>query len=385
MKIVHLCLSSFYICGYAYQENMLAKYHKLMGYDVVVIASCVSFDLNGKPCIVSPGIYYDSNIKVIRLEYKKGILYRFNKRLRRYNDTYNKLEEERPDIIFIHGTSFCDVNYISSYKKKYPNTIIYADSHADWINSGRNWISLYIQHKILWRLTTKVIENISEKIWGTLPIRCDFLRKVYKVSEDKIDFLPIGFDNLSIINDTEEIRNHIINDVLKIDETNGVFLITTGGKIDSLKNTHLLMKAVNSLKDSRIHLVIFGTVVPEFRSVFNNLMSDNIHFVGWCTPSETVDYMIASDLICFPGTHSTLWEQAVGLSKPSIFKYWKGIDHVNICDNCIFLYDDNEEEIKAIIKKLIYDNSYYESVKHNAEKAAEYFCYSNIAKRAIGL
>lgn len=385
MKIVHLCLASSYICGYAYQDNMLAKYHKLMGYDVVVIASCVSLDANGKLCLVSPGTYYDSDIKVIRIGYKKDILSVFNKRLRRYNNTYKEIENERPDILFVHGTSFSDVTAISKYKKNYPNTIIYADSHADWVNSGKNWISLNIQHKILWRLTTKVIERTSEKIWGTLPIRCEFLRKVYKVADNKIDFLPIGFDNLSNNSDSKEIRNNIINNVLKVDNSNDIFLIVTGGKIDALKNTHLLMKAVNLLNDSRIHLIIFGTVIPKFKPVFDRFLSDNIHFVGWCTPSETIDYMKASDLICFPGTHSTLWEQAVGLSKPSVFKYWKGIDHVNICNNCAFLYEDNEEEIKNIIEKFVNDKKFYKSTEENAKKAAEYFCYSDIAKRAIGL
>ena len=48
MKIVHLCLACFYPDNYSYQENILPKYHKKMGYDTEVIASLETFDKNGQ-------------------------------------------------------------------------------------------------------------------------------------------------------------------------------------------------------------------------------------------------------------------------------------------------------------------------------------------------
>lgn len=47
MKILHLCLANFYIDNYSYQENMLPKFHKKLGYEVEIIASMQSFDRNG--------------------------------------------------------------------------------------------------------------------------------------------------------------------------------------------------------------------------------------------------------------------------------------------------------------------------------------------------
>ena len=47
MKIVHLCLSAFFIDNYSYQENMLPKYHVKMGHKVTVIASIFSFNNEG--------------------------------------------------------------------------------------------------------------------------------------------------------------------------------------------------------------------------------------------------------------------------------------------------------------------------------------------------
>ena len=82
-KIVHLCLSSFYIDGYSYQENMLPKYHVKLGYDVTVIASLVSYDKNGMRCYLKEGEYKCNRdgYKVIRIDYKKGFFRILYKRL----------------------------------------------------------------------------------------------------------------------------------------------------------------------------------------------------------------------------------------------------------------------------------------------------------------
>lgn len=52
MKVVHLCLGSFYPDNYSYQENLLPKFHKELGHCVEVIASTQSFDENGKVCFL---------------------------------------------------------------------------------------------------------------------------------------------------------------------------------------------------------------------------------------------------------------------------------------------------------------------------------------------
>ena len=39
MKIIHLCLSCFYIDNYRYQENELVREHVTDGHEVLVVAS----------------------------------------------------------------------------------------------------------------------------------------------------------------------------------------------------------------------------------------------------------------------------------------------------------------------------------------------------------
>lgn len=110
MKIVHLCLASFYPDGYSYQENLLPKFHKELGLDVEVIASTQSFDKDGRICYLNKtGSYINEyGIKVTRLPYFfKGKICR---KIRKYKGVFDSLQRAFPDIIFIHGIQFVDIS-----------------------------------------------------------------------------------------------------------------------------------------------------------------------------------------------------------------------------------------------------------------------------------
>lgn len=382
-KIVHLCLSSFYIDGYSYQENMLPKYHVKLGYEVTVIASLVSFDKHGVRCYLKEGTYecHNDGYKVIRIDYKKGFLRSVYKKLRFYSNTYNLLVSENPDIIFVHNTSFGDAKCVKKYAKEHPEVSLFADSHADWINSARNFISKNILHKIIWRHYTQMLLPYYRKTYGVLPIRCDFLHDVYSVPREKIELLPLGVDDDAIPPNTAEIKESIRS---KLGIKNTDLVIITGGKIDELKNIHKLMQAFSLIDNNHMHLIIFGVIIPDFKEEFDKFMSKNIHYVGWCNSEEVINYMLSADLACFPGTHSTLWEEAVGLSLPCILKDWEGMHHVDINGNCLFLKNDTIIDIKEVLLKITEANT-LKDLKQKAQLAAESFRYSEIARKAIGI
>ena len=73
-KIVHICLVGPYSDGFSYQENIMTKYHKRMGYEVSVICSNKMFNNNGKVVVCEKNEYFDDNyVKIIRLEPNKSI------------------------------------------------------------------------------------------------------------------------------------------------------------------------------------------------------------------------------------------------------------------------------------------------------------------------
>lgn len=381
MKILHLCISAFYIDNYSYQENILPKYHAKMGHDVTIIASTYSYDDNGKPCYLrtSSGYLNTDGIKVIRIDYKKPIL--LNKILRRYNGLYQAIDKIAPDLIFTHNISAVDMHQLYIYMKKHPNTKLYGDNHADYINSGKNMLSRYILHPIIWRHYALEIEPYMQKCFGVTPMRCRFLREVYHIPNEKIEFLPMGIDDEAIPTNKEEIKNEMR---LHLGISNRNFIIFTGGKIDKLKNTHILIEAIQQLDNQRVHLVICGTLTPEMKYLKKFSKYQNIHFMGWCNAKEVMKYMIASDIACFPGTHSTLWEQCVGIGLPAIFKRWPEMEHVNVNGNCIFIKGDDVNELSHAIRLLVFSQE-FDKIRLLANKAASHFRYSEIAKKSIGI
>lgn len=384
MRILHLCLASFYIDNYSYQENLLPKYHKKLGFDVEIIASLVSFDESGNSCLLPEESTYinENDIPVTRVNYKQGIG-KLAKILRVYSRTSELLVKSNPDIIFIHGAQFLDIKKVVSYLKKNPDVIVYFDNHADFSNSATNWFSKNILHKILWRYCVNLIEPYSKKAYGVLPARSKFLIEMYKIPEKKVEFLPMGADDDKINWEQKDVVRHTIRQNLNIE--NDEFLIVTGGKIDFAKTQiFLLIEAIKQLP-SKVKLVIFGSVVPELREKFeNSCVSDKILFIGWIDSDEVYDYFHASDLGFFPGRHSVIWEQAVGSGLPCVFKFWSGTDHVDVGGNCKFIYNDTIIEMYTMIENIISDNKVYNKMKDNSiNKGVPYFSYKEIALRSI--
>lgn len=383
MKIVHLCLSCFYIDNYSYQENMLPKYHVKQGHDVTVIASLVSFDKNGKSCLLKKESIKKSRdgYKVIRIDYfGLGIVKRINRILRIYKNLYKILLSEKPDVLFVHGMTTFSVNKVIRYKIKHPNVKVYADSHTDGINSARNWLSKKILHGILWKYCVNKIEPYLEKCYGVLPLRCEFLKEMYHMNPRKIKFLPMGIDDDLIPLNKDEVRKKL-REELKISSTS--FVIITGGKIDKLKNTQVLIKSFLENDNSNVHLIIFGVIVPDFKKQLRPLLNhERIHFVGWLNAQQVMDYMCTADIACLPGTHSTLWEQSVGFGLPCIFKKWKGMQHVNVNDNCVFVQGEIIQELADVISSLTFTER-FKTMKQNATIAKNTFLYSEISSKSI--
>jgi 1,2-diacylglycerol 3-alpha-glucosyltransferase len=384
MKILHLCLSCFYIDNYSYQENLLPKYHVLQGHEVQVLASLVSFDEKGNPCLLKEENEYSSkdNYKVIRTNYKRPF-YFFNKIFRRYNKVFQHINNFHPDIIFIHDCQFWDIFEVIKYLKRHPEVKVFVDGHTDLMNSARNWLSREILHKIVWRHCAQAINPFTEKFYGVLPIRCDFFNKMYGIPPEKIELLVMGVDDIGIpFNKRDEIR---ISTRKELGISAQDFVIVTGGKIDKKKNIDLLIQAVQKIKNPSVKLIIFGNIHPEMESIILPLIQDDsVFYVGWINSELAYKYFFVADLAVFPGTHSVLWEYAVGCGIPAIFKRWDGMGHVDVGGNALFIDEVSVDELTKIISQVISNSSLYNQMDNVAKiKAVNSFKYSTISEKAI--
>jgi len=358
--------------------------HKNMGHYVEIVASTETYVDGKKLGYIDPSTYQnEDDIVVHRIPYTKWLPARIAHKLRFYPKLYELVDTIRPDFIFLHDAQFASLSKIIKYVKKHPSVRLVADSHTDYYNSARSFASRYILHGIIYKQIIRKAEPYIEKFYGVLPIRVDFLKNVYHLPTEKIDFLPMGVDDdIAEIHGNEITRKKIRN---QYGITADDFLIVTGGKIDKGKMQVLkLMQAINNLSSPNIKMLFFGSVVDELRERFDSLCSDKVVYLGWATVSESYEYFSAADLVVFPSSHSVYWEQAAGLGIPLVVKYWEGITHVDLGGNVMFLYKDSEEEIRNTIEQIVTNKEEYNKMKMIAEeKGREFFSYRNIAKRCL--
>ena len=163
-------------------------------------------------------------------------------------------------------------------------------------------------------------------------------------------------------------------------------MIVSGGKIDPWKTqTILLMESVKELKREDVKLTVFGSVVDRLREKVQSLADgEKIQYIGWQNAEDSYRLFATANLAVFPGRHSVYWEQVAGQGIPMIVKDWEGTHHVDLGGNVIFLHDDSKSEIYTVLKRLLYDQNLYDSMKKIAEtEGPQIFSYGRIARRSI--
>ena len=382
MNITHICLCGAVTEELTYQDNLLPKYQKKLGNEVTVITS--NWIYNNKGEIVTTNIGSKTNvdgIKIVRI--KCSNTNNYYAKFKQFKDIIYVLDKSEPDFIFIHGVQFLDLIKICKYLKN-KNINVVADNHADYSNSGRNFISKHILHGIIWRYVVQKCDNIIMHYYGVMPARVDFLKERYRLSEHKISYLPMGADDEEIERVKDENFKLDMRERLGIGPENVV--LVTGGKIDlAKKQTLLLMKAVKLLNNKNIKLLIFGSVDESIREDFEALLNnENIIYLGWANTKQSYDYFSIADVCIFPGRHSVYWEQVVGMGIPIICKHWEGTTHVNISDNAKFVYRDTVDEWIKILKDNVMNSNELELLKINAQNIHnKKFTYGEIAKQSL--
>ena len=381
MRIVHLCLYGPVMDGWNYQDNMLSKYHKVLGHEVTIVASKWVWNKDNKLEKYDKSDYVNSDgVRVIRLDIKgkKTVLSKF----KRYINLEQVLNELHPDVLFIHNAAYLDIVKVVKYLKNHRSVKVFVDNHNDFSNSATNWISKNLLHKCLWRVMYKKLNPYTKKFYGVLPARVDFLTNIYKTPASKTELLVMGADDEKVIEANSDNNKQKIRHKWDIGEND--ILIVTGGKIDQFKaQTLLLMQAVKNINKPGIKLIVFGSVSPELRSQVNRLSDGKqVQFIGWIDANQSYEYFAAADLVVFPGRHSVFWEEVAGIGKPMICKYWDGTTHIDNGGNVKFLYQDSVAEIQEAINETINPEN-YQKMSSIAIENAKKFCYKDIALRCI--
>lgn len=383
MKIVHLCVCGEYYEKYAYQDNLLPKYHRKAGHEVTIVAATYSrFDQKSGKVIMdyTPCKFLEDGTKVIRLRPSLPLV--INSHVHFFRGLKRVINEEKPDLIFAHGVECPNYLYLSRYKKEHPEVKIVYDNHTDYANSLHSPITRFWAKHVVGEIVVKRLLWTSEKFYGVTPVRSAFLHNVYGVPVEKIDFLPLGADDEEMSYEKKaELRAEVRK---KYGVEDDDFLIVTGGKIDRKKNIHTLVEAVTKIDGPKVKILVFGSIVDELKDTFEKLKCDKTIFIGWVPSSDVYQYFYAADLVAFPGLHSVLWEQAVASRVPTAFTRIQGFEHVDVTGNCLFFeQNDNEYYRKEILRISDDKERYAEMVKNADSEKAWQFLYSRIAAKVL--
>lgn len=392
MKIVHLMLSCFYKEGYGYQENILPQKHRELGHEVQIVTN------TRKSCILpisvchrdaQPFVYKNSDgidVYVLAPHRKNPIetLPYFSHFFPFSDGLSGTLEQLKPDLIFCHGYYCAEYKDVVAYKEKHPDCRIIMDNHADYYNTPvRRDLRSLIINKIVVRPIVSSMIGIAEKIWGVTPWRVKYMIEEFQSPVEKTKLLVMGGDEKYIDWSNRKTTRATIRERLNISED--AFVVISGGKIDKTKNIHLLIEAFHSMSNMDIFLLVFGNMTEDMRKICEPLFSDKIINLGWIDSNLTYQYFHASDLGCFPGTHSVLWEQACACGLPCIFKDWDGgFSHVDVGGNCIFIKEPTTQKLSDCIMDTFTNKEVYNRMKSVAQSIAHTtFSYREIAKRSI--
>lgn len=199
MRILHLCLACFYIDGYNYQENILPRINHEDGHDVRILASTETYVDNLHLGYVEPREYVtEYGVPIKRLPYVKVGTHFSTIKFRKYPHVYEEIAAFAPDVILSHDLGYWSVLDVIRYKKDHPEVKLYADTHTAYENSGTNWLSLHVLHRMFYRPLIQKGLPYLEKYWYVGVGEKKFSRGVYNVPESLMECYPLG-DRKSVV------------------------------------------------------------------------------------------------------------------------------------------------------------------------------------------
>jgi 1,2-diacylglycerol 3-alpha-glucosyltransferase len=385
MKILHIDFTGPFTEEMSYQENLIPEYQARDGHTVIILTNCYEWNKSGVEVYTPPVDKIMRNeVRLVRVNYHKIINNYITFKIRKFEGVYKFIEQTAPEIIFFHGPQTIELLTVIKYIKTSPSTKLFIDNHADLLNSALNFLSLWILHKILWRYVTKKAEPFTTMFYGVLPSRVDFLINIYKVDKKRCELLLMGADDEKV---NYLKNNHVRNQIrAKLGFSDNDFIVITGGKIDAAKTqTLILLQALQIINSPNVKLLIFGSIVNDLREIILNYVDNKkIFYLGWITSDEIYEYLASCDLAVFPGKHSVLWEQSVGMGIPCIFRYLKGFEHVDLGGNCRFIYNEGVSELTRVLEDIIYNPAEYQKMKKVAQELGlKKFSYREISRKAI--
>lgn len=378
MKIAHIGLASFYTDGMTYQDNMLVEQNARDGHEVLYVSNAAKYE-SGK--VVETG-YEDSVLpcgaRLVRLPYVKFISASLTGKVRKVNGLYELLCAFAPDVILCHGLCFYSALDAVRYRKEHSNVKLYADTHADYGNSGKSWVSLHILHRVFYRYLAQKALPYIEKLLYTSYERKDFFIENYGYPEEITEFYPLG----GIIPTDEEYSQMRRRRREELGLAGNELLLIHSGKMDAGKKTAELLNAFYSVPELDAKLIIAGSVSDGMKDTLLPLFERDARtkYLGWLTADKLIEYLCAGDMYLQPGTVSATMENAMCCRCAQMLYPTEAYTRAFPKD--IAFWVRNEDDILASFKKISENGGIIDGMRASAyDCAREMLDYKKLAAR----
>lgn len=376
MKIVHICLCDPYAENWSYHRNILSEQNAGDGHDTYIITTEYAMNINGKRGTKETPEYRNQfGVNVIRLEDKYKLPKSINSKINTVKGIKEKLNSIQPDIIMVHNQQTLNMLDIVDYKKKNPNVILLADSHASFANSCRNFLSRWIVQGIVFR---KVIQRSFKYIDGMYYIgeeELRFFRTVYGIKQDKNSILPLP---ARFISEAEKEKNRIeVRAELKMLDEELLFIHS--GKLSAEKRTADILLTLKKFGNQKFKLLIIGSIPDEQKNLENLIKRDpRFIYLGWKTSRELMRYISASDLYIMPGSVSVTMNNSLAVGTPVMLYPHRGYNRYFSGWEILV---SNIEEMNEQFRNIFANPRMLRAKKRSAFEAAyKYFDCKNFAQ-----
>ena len=352
-KIFMLC--DFFSDELDFQENLLSKYYRKLGCEVVIVTSTYTsvFDFYGgnyEPKIRSE--FFDQyGSRIVRVPFGINV----GQKIKTFTGFYDVLDAFKPDLIFFHSIHLDMLNSIKYVKHNRPKVIV--DYHMDKQNSANSFLSRVVLHSMIRKMIRKIFLKYINAEYAVAPSVIDFMAERYSIQPKSLQLLPLGSDvDLIDTLSKSNCRNRIIE---KYELDQQCFVMVTGGKLNHLKRTHIAIKAAHKVCEmhnyASINLLVVGAADrndSDYYDYLKHLASigkANIIFCGWQGKEDLYSHLLASDIAVFPRSQSILWQHAIASGLPLIVgrAVDERVDYLNEGDNMIIVNDSDDEHVFA--------------------------------------
>ena len=377
LRIAHICQASSYTEGMLYQDNVLPDVNSADGHEVLVVADCTCY-VDGKLTEVpEEDKKLENGIRLVRLKFGFAFLPKIIRNKVRYAPKLNKLLEDfQPDVILYHSLVGVGLLTVGGYKRKFPNTRLYLDSHADFNNSGKSIVSRWLQYKIFNRFLWICISGSVDKVFY-ISVECrDFLYEMYRIENSRMEFFPLG--GFALEKETKRLIRNSVRQKHSLSDDDIVFIHT--GKMNKLKCTLDVIKSFSGMPFKNYRLLLVGVLENEIAVDAKRMINKDsrIIYLGWKSGEALLDLLTASDCYVQPGSQSATLQAAICCGLPVIV-YPHASHFAYIKNNGFFVKTSKELSEALSCFKNIEKNSELE--KASLEVANNILDYRKLANR----